>query len=76
MIQTSICMKQKQNCGHRAQAGYRGGGGGNNGVGSWGYRCQLLYMEWINSKILLDSTESYIQYYMTNHKEKEYFKKE
>ena len=36
-------------------------------------RCQLLYMEWINIKILLDSTESYIQYYMINHKEKEYF---
>ena len=25
-------------------------------------RCKLLYMEWINNKVLLDSTGNYIQY--------------
>ena len=30
-------------------------------------RCKLLYMEWINNKVLLDSTENYIQYHMINH---------
>ena len=39
-------------------------------------RCQLLYLEWINSKILLYSTENYIQYPVINHNRKEYLKKE
>ena len=30
-------------------------------------RCKLLYTEWINNKILLHSTENYIQYPMVNH---------
>ena len=39
-------------------------------------RCKLLYIEWINSKVLLYSTENHIQYAMTNYNEKEYiFKK-
>ena len=39
-------------------------------------RCKLLYMEWINNKILLYSTENYIQHPMINHNGKEYLKKE
>ena len=35
-------------------------------------RCKLLYMEWINNKVLLYSTENYIQYPMINNKGKEY----
>ena len=38
-------------------------------------RCELLYIEWINNKVLLYSTENYIQYPMINHNGKEYFKK-
>ena len=32
-------------------------------------------MGWINNKVLLYSTENYIQYPMANHNGKEYFKK-
>ena len=38
-------------------------------------RCKLLYMEWVNNKVLLYSTESCIQYPMINHNGKEYMKK-
>ena len=34
-------------------------------------RCKLLYKEWINNKVLLDSTENYIQYPMISHNGKE-----
>lgn len=33
-------------------------------------RCKLLYVEWIDNKVLLLSTGSYIQYPLINHKEK------
>ena len=36
-------------------------------------RCKLLYIEWINNKVLPLSTEDYIQYPMINHNGKEYF---
>ena len=36
-------------------------------------RYKLLYIEWINNKVLLYSTENYIQYPMINHNGKEYF---
>ena len=41
-----------------------------------GSRCKLLYTEWVNNKVLLYSTENYIQYSMINHNGKEYLKKE
>lgn len=31
----------------------------------WVSRCRLLYMEWINNRVLLNSTENYIQYPIT-----------
>ena len=39
-------------------------------------RCKLLYIGWINNKVLLYSTENYIQYPIINHNGKEHFKKE
>ena len=35
-------------------------------------RCKLLYIEWINNKVLLYSTGNYIQYPMINYNGKEY----
>ena len=37
-------------------------------------RCQLLYIEWRNNKVLLYSTGIYIQYPVINHNGKEYEK--
>ena len=50
-------------------------GWGRDGVGGWLSRHKLLYIQGISSKVLLDSTESYIQYPMINHNGKEYFKR-
>ena len=35
-------------------------------------RCKLLYIEWINNKVLLYSTDNSIQCPMINHNGKEY----
>ena len=37
-------------------------------------RCKLLYIEWINNKVLLYSTGNYTQYPVINHNGKEYEK--
>ena len=37
-------------------------------------RCKLLYIGWINNKVLLYSTGKYIQYPVINHHGKEYEK--
>ena len=37
-------------------------------------RCKLLYIEWINNKVLLYSTGNYIKYPVINHNGKEYEK--
>ena len=37
-------------------------------------RCKLLYIEWINNKVLLYSRGNYIQYLIINHNGKEYEK--
>ena len=37
-------------------------------------RYKLLYIEWINNKVLLLSTGNYIQYPVINHNGKEYKK--
>ena len=37
-------------------------------------KCKLLYREEINNKVLIYSTENYIQCFMINHNGKEYFK--
>ena len=53
-----------------------GGGGGGGGM-YWKFevsRCKLLYIEWINNKILLYSTGNCIQHPVINHHGKEYKK--
>ena len=35
-------------------------------------KCKLLYIEWINNKVLLYSTGHYIQYRVMNHNGKEW----
>ena len=37
-------------------------------------RCKLLYIEWINNKVLLYSIGNYTQYPVINHNGKEYEK--
>ena len=37
-------------------------------------RCKLLYVGWINNKVLLYSTENYIQYSVIDHNGEEYEK--
>ena len=37
-------------------------------------RCKLLYIDWINNKVLLYSTENYVQHPMIKHNGKEYKK--
>ena len=37
-------------------------------------RCKLVYIEWINNKVLLYSTVNHIQYPVINHNGKEYEK--
>ena len=52
--------------------GRRGGGGME-----WEFgvsRCKLFHIEWLNNKVLLYSTGSYIQYPVINHNGKEYKK--
>ena len=38
-------------------------------------RCKLVYIEWINNKILLYSTGNYTQHSMINHNRKKYEKR-
>ena len=66
-------LSMKQNPGHKKQTG-----GCQQGCMEWDTgisRPKFLYREWINKKVLLYSTENYIQYPMINHNEKENFKK-
>ena len=37
-------------------------------------RCKLVYVEWINSKVPLYTTDNHIQHPVINHNEKEYKK--
>ena len=55
------------------------GGAGGRGRGGldWEFgtsRRKLLYIEWMNNKVLLYSTGNYIQYLVINHNGKEYEK--
>ena len=49
--------------------------GGGEGRKDWDFglsRCKLLYIERVNNRTLLYSTENYIQYPMINHNGREY----
>ena len=78
MTQMNLSMKQRQNHRHREQTGGCQGGGYWGRDGEWEVGvsiCKLLYIEWLNNKVLLYSTENYIQYPMINHNGKEYKKR-
>ena len=52
-------------------------GRGDEGGMDWEFgvsRCKLVYVEWMNNKVLLYSTGNYIQYPVINHNGKEYKK--
>ena len=52
------------------------GEGGGEGM-DWEFgisRCKLVYIGWINNRVLLYSTGNYIQHPVTNHNGKEYEK--
>ena len=51
-------------------------GKGMDGLGVWYWinRYKLLYIEWINNKVLLYSTEKYIKYPMISHNGKNIYK--
>ena len=71
MTQMNLSMKEKQSHRHREQTcGCQGEGVGMD----WKFevsRCKLLYIGWINNKVLLYSTGNYIQYPVINHSGKE-----
>ena len=54
--------------------GCQGGWGGGRGM-NWEFgvgRCKLLHLEWINNKILMNSTGNSIEYPVIDHNGKEY----
>ena len=61
---------------HRDQTcGCQGREGGRGRHWEFGVRrCKLLHREWINNKVLMQSTGKYIQYPVINHNGKEYKK--
>ena len=76
--QTNISMNQKQIHRQRTDLWFpMGKGGRGGGWKDWEFgisRGKLLFIEWINSKILLYSTGNCIQYPVTNANGKEYEK--
>ena len=75
MMQMNLSMKQKQIHRHREQiAGCQRGGGVVQGMEREfpGSICKLLYIEWINSKLLLHSAGNCSQYPVINHHGKGY----
>ena len=78
MLQRNLPMRQEQNHRHREQTGscQRVGVWRKDRAKGWDLAdISFFYIEWINNKVLLYSTENYIQYLVTDHNGKEYFKK-
>ena len=73
MTKRNLSTKQKQTRRHREQTCGCQGGGMDLKFGI--SRCKLLYVGWINNKVLLYSTGNYIQYPVINHNGKEYKKR-
>ena len=69
----NLSMIQKQTHRHREQTcGCQGGVAG--GMKDWEFgisRCKLVYIGWINNKVLLYSPGNYIQHPVINHNGKE-----
>ena len=77
MTQMNLFTKQKQTHRHKKTDLWLPGGGGVGGALDWEFgisRCKLLYIEWINNKVLLYSTGNCIQYPVINLNGKEYEK--
>ena len=73
----NLSMKKKQTHRHREQTCGCQGGGEEGGL-DWEFgvsRCKLLYIEWINNKVLLYSIGNYIQYPVVNHNGMEFSNK-
>ena len=72
----NLSMKQKQSHRHREQTcGCQGGCSGGGMDREFGIsRGKLVYIEWINNKVLLYSTGNYIQYLVINYNGREYEK--
>ena len=71
----NISMKQKQI--HKENRLVVTKGESGRGGKDWEFgisRCKLLYIGWINNKVLLYSTGNCIQYPVVNHNGKEYEK--
>ena len=69
----NLSTKQKQTHRHREQTGDCQGGEGFRGGMEWEVgvsRCKLLYIEWVENKILFYSTGDYIQYPVIKHMER------
>ena len=72
----NISTREEQAHRHEAQTCGRQGGSGFWGK-DWEFgisRCKLLYIEWINNKVLLYSAWNYVQYPVINQNGKEYEK--
>ena len=70
----NLFTKQKQTHSHREKDLWLPKRSGCGGVLDWEFgisRCKLLYIEWINNKVLLYNTGNYIQYSVINENEKE-----
>ena len=68
MTQTNITMKQKQTHRHREQTCVCLGEHGRGKDWELGISlCKLLLIEWINNKVPMHSTGTYIQYPVINH---------
>ena len=73
MAQRNQSTKQKQTHGQGEQICHYQGGGQGSGM-AWefeGSRCKLLYLEWVDCKVLLYRTGNYIQSPRINHNRKE-----
>ena len=72
----NLSTREKQTHRHREETCGCQGGGGRGGM-DWEFevgRCKLLYLDWINHKVLMHSAGNYIQYPVKTHKGKEYQK--
>ena len=71
----NLSMKQKQTNRCKEETCDYQGGGGDGGAWEFGIsRCKLVYIGWINNKVLLYSAGNCIQYPVINHDRKQYEK--
>ena len=68
-----ICETETDSQTERTDLGQTKGSGGEGGMDQeFGIsRCKLLYIEWINNKVLVCNTRNYIQYPVISHNRKD-----